>query len=318
MDKASWIRLWNANIPPKLKVFVWQILNRILPTTEALISRKVPVLPRCPVCWESPETMEHLFLECPVARALWDYSGLEYVGEGLARHTFPLFLKRMMALIHQPQLFMAVVAILWRIWRSRNWVVFEGKQFGFPTLLRQFHQQYEEWVRLPVDRVLQSPAPVGGSTRLGDKGGGVVCMWDGAVRPDSHSAGGIVLFSPAREVLMVKGVHFPLLGDPMTVELLVLREAISWCLANGFTNVLFEGDAKVIIDKLNQGDIRDNRVGAVLEEVLQYFRAQLGLTVRFVGRSSNRVAHMVARKALSLYPIMHRGFNYQAWLNSRM
>ncbi|CAL1394349.1 unnamed protein product [Linum trigynum] len=35
MDRSSWIRLWDANIPPKLRVFVWQILNRILPTTEA-------------------------------------------------------------------------------------------------------------------------------------------------------------------------------------------------------------------------------------------------------------------------------------------
>ncbi|CAL1377702.1 unnamed protein product [Linum trigynum] len=49
MDKSSWIRVWGANIPPKLKVFVWQILNRILATTEALIEKKVPVPPRCPV-----------------------------------------------------------------------------------------------------------------------------------------------------------------------------------------------------------------------------------------------------------------------------
>ncbi|CAL1369761.1 unnamed protein product [Linum trigynum] len=33
MDRKSWIRLWEAKIPPKLKVFVWQILNRALPTT---------------------------------------------------------------------------------------------------------------------------------------------------------------------------------------------------------------------------------------------------------------------------------------------
>ncbi|CAL1392877.1 unnamed protein product [Linum trigynum] len=71
MDKRSWIRVCEANIPPKLKVFVWQILTRILPTTEALIEKDVEVLPRCPVCWASKETMEHLFFDCPVARALW-------------------------------------------------------------------------------------------------------------------------------------------------------------------------------------------------------------------------------------------------------
>ncbi|CAL1362037.1 unnamed protein product [Linum trigynum] len=143
MDKPSWIRVWEVKIPPKLKVFVWQILNRALPTMEALIEKKVQVLPRCPVCWNGPETMEHLFLYCTVARVLWDYSGLEYLGEGLPRHTFPLFLKRLLVLIHQPSVVMAVVAVLWRIWRSRNWVVFEGKQFGILAPMRQFHQQYE-------------------------------------------------------------------------------------------------------------------------------------------------------------------------------
>ncbi|CAL1383989.1 unnamed protein product [Linum trigynum] len=102
MDKASWIRLWEANIPPKLKIFAWQLLNRILPTTEALIERKIDVFARCPVCWASSETMEHLFLDCPVARALWTQSNLDHLGEGLPRHTFPLFMKKLLAILHQP------------------------------------------------------------------------------------------------------------------------------------------------------------------------------------------------------------------------
>ncbi|CAL1383031.1 unnamed protein product [Linum trigynum] len=139
---------------------------------------------------------------------------------------------------------------------------------------------------------------------LGHGGGGgnrIVCMWDGAVRRGSHSAGGVVLMTPQRDVWLVKGVHFPCLDDPMVVELLVLREAVVWCLELGLSEVSFEGDAKVIIDKINQADVRNNRVGAVLEELLQYFRSHAGFSVRFVGRRSNRVAHSVARKALPLY-----------------
>ncbi|CAL1362297.1 unnamed protein product [Linum trigynum] len=140
---VGWIGEAGSNcgmlISPKLKVFFWQIFNRILPTTEALREKDVQVHPRCPVCWAESETMEHLFLEYPVARALWDFAGLEYLGQGLPRHTFPLFLKRLLLIIHQSPLFMVVAAVLWRIWRSRNWVVFEGKQFGFPALMRQYH-----------------------------------------------------------------------------------------------------------------------------------------------------------------------------------
>ncbi|CAL1360786.1 unnamed protein product [Linum trigynum] len=192
--------------------------------------------------------MEHLFLYFPVARALWDYLGLEYLGEGLPRHTFPLFLKRLLALIHDQSLVMAVVAILWRIWRSRSWVVFEGKQFGIPTLMRQFNQQYEEWVGLPIDQVPSVTCPlVQPATPVGDSR--LVCMWDGVTKSGSHSAGGMVILTPERMLLLAKEVQFPQMDEHAVVELLVLREAIIWCLECGFSEVWFEGDAKVIIDK---------------------------------------------------------------------
>ncbi|CAL1353228.1 unnamed protein product [Linum trigynum] len=104
----------------------------------------------------------------------------------------------------------------------------------------------------------------------------------------------------------------------MVVELLTLREAINWCLDHGFSGMQFEGDAKVVIDKICQGDVRDSRMGAVLEEVVMMLAANSGFSVRFIGRDSNRVAHVVARKALSLSPSMCRYFDFQAWLTSRM
>ncbi|CAL1353614.1 unnamed protein product [Linum trigynum] len=95
--------------------------------------------------------------------------------------------------------------------------------------MRQYNQQYEEWVGLPVDRNFRSsalppPQPV---PLEADR---LVCMWDGATGRGSHSAGGIVIMTPARGVLMAGEVQFPGIDDPMVVEVLVLREAIMWCL----------------------------------------------------------------------------------------
>ncbi|CAL1394348.1 unnamed protein product [Linum trigynum] len=213
---------------------------------------------------------------------------------------------------------MAVVAVLWRIWRSRNWVVFKGKQFGFPALMRQFSQQYEEWVGLPVDLPrVPSPPMVPRSAGSG-QAAGFTCQWDRATRKDLHSAGGMVLLSPSGDVLMAHGIQFQGIDDPVFMELLVLREAITWCLGQGFTGMRFEGDAKIVIDKINCKDARDNRMGSVPEEVFQYCRSSPGISVRFIGRSSNRVAHLVARKALSLYPTMSRFFDFRTWLGSKV
>ncbi|CAL1385078.1 unnamed protein product [Linum trigynum] len=143
-------------------------------------------------------------------------------------------------------------------------------------------------------------------------------MWDGAVRSGSHSAGGLVLLTPDREVLLVKGVQFPWIEDPLMVELVTLREAVLWCQSFGWADITFEGDAKIIIDKINLREARDSPLGAVLDELIQIFAGNPGFSVRFVGRRSNRVAHLVARKALSLFPTMGLSFDFRAWLVSRI
>ncbi|CAL1394229.1 unnamed protein product [Linum trigynum] len=97
---------------------------------------------------------------------------------------------------------MAIVSILWRIWQSRNLVVFEGKQFGFPALMRQFSQQYEEWVGLPVDVPPMPPPPMVPRSGGSGQAAGFTCQWDGDTRKGSHSAGGMVLLSPSGDVLM--------------------------------------------------------------------------------------------------------------------
>ncbi|CAL1388801.1 unnamed protein product [Linum trigynum] len=214
---------------------------------------------------------------------------------------------------------MRVVSILWRIWRSRNWVVFEGKQYGFPALMRQFSQQVEEWVGLPLEA--SSPLiliPERNHAGSVEPDNGIVCHWDGATRKGSHSAGGWVLYDGMGNVLLASGVQFPGMDDPAVVELLVLREAVLWCLDHGFTEVRFEGDAKMIIDKINKADTRDSQLGAVLEEVVHAVGSTPGYSVRFIGRRRNRVAHLVARKALALYPTLNRWFDFRTCLLSRM
>ncbi|CAL1373116.1 unnamed protein product [Linum trigynum] len=62
--------------------------------------------------------------------------------------------------------------------------------------------------------------------------------------------------------LWAQGIHVANIDDPMTVELLVLWAAILWCLESGFADARFEGDAKVIIDKINQANTRDSTMGA--------------------------------------------------------
>ncbi|CAL1392405.1 unnamed protein product [Linum trigynum] len=79
--------------------------------------------------------------------------------------------------------------------------------------MRQLHQQYEEWVGLSLSPVPMWTAPEPGLSSSVDDSR-VICMWDGATRRGSHSAGGMVIMNPERAILMAKGVQFQSIDDP--------------------------------------------------------------------------------------------------------
>ncbi|CAL1396592.1 unnamed protein product [Linum trigynum] len=125
--------------------------------------------------------------------------------------------------------------------------------------MRQYGQQIEEWARLPVEDIPLNPV-VGDHEPILVGSFEFVCGWDGATRRGSHSASGMVLMTPSRVVLRASGIQIPVIDDPAMVELTALREAILLCLGQGFASVRFEGDAKVVIDKIRRGDSRDSRM----------------------------------------------------------
>ncbi|CAN1800751.1 Uncharacterized mitochondrial protein AtMg00310, partial [Linum perenne] len=70
MDFSTWISIWSLQIQPKLRFFLWKILHRILPTLHGIMVRirSETIDPLCPVCYDAPETVEHLLVHCVITR----------------------------------------------------------------------------------------------------------------------------------------------------------------------------------------------------------------------------------------------------------
>ncbi|CAL1360054.1 unnamed protein product [Linum trigynum] len=115
--------------------------------------------------------------------------------------------------------------------------------------MQQYHLQYHEWISLPVDRSRGPPIPIPPVVDHPDNP--ITCMWDGATRSASHSADNMVVKSQTGGNLMARGLQFRGIYDPLDAEALALREAILWCWDSSFAVVRFEGDAKVLIHKIN-------------------------------------------------------------------
>ena len=57
-------------MPLKIKVFMWFLKNKVLLTKDNLAKQKWGGCQKCCFC-DSVETVEHLFISCPLARIIW-------------------------------------------------------------------------------------------------------------------------------------------------------------------------------------------------------------------------------------------------------
>lgn len=71
-NKAPVLRkLWNLNIPPKIKIFAWLLIRGRLATRGRLHKFMKNIDPTCPICHADVETQDHLMIHCPFVKEVW-------------------------------------------------------------------------------------------------------------------------------------------------------------------------------------------------------------------------------------------------------
>lgn len=67
----SMVKLWSLHIPPKLKIFGWQIAWDILPIEGNLVLHHVPMSPSCRLCGFFKASTIHVIFLCTMIRKIW-------------------------------------------------------------------------------------------------------------------------------------------------------------------------------------------------------------------------------------------------------
>ena len=70
-SNLPWKRLWNLKAPERMKMLLWRIGTTTLPTKKNLCQRMLIQDSCCALCKHELESPIHLFIECPIAKALW-------------------------------------------------------------------------------------------------------------------------------------------------------------------------------------------------------------------------------------------------------
>lgn len=73
---GDWMRIWKLPIPQKVKLLLWRVARRCLPTRCNLQKRHVQCTWMCLQCDKFDEDEHHVFFGCKKAEEVQSYVGL--------------------------------------------------------------------------------------------------------------------------------------------------------------------------------------------------------------------------------------------------
>lgn len=74
-----WKKIWQLNIPPSTRHFMWRACRDLLPTNMNLRRRGIQVDPLCAGCGLEAESTSHVLIGCETAALIWKFSPIRLI-----------------------------------------------------------------------------------------------------------------------------------------------------------------------------------------------------------------------------------------------
>ncbi|KAH7842800.1 hypothetical protein Vadar_009395 [Vaccinium darrowii] len=265
----------------------------------------------CSLCGSPEESVLHIAVYCPFARAVWFSSPLQIDSQVLAGCSFINWWSELMCRgqgYHDEVVWKASAAyLLWGIWKSRNRAKFDHARIDPVWTMQhamgcaaEFLKVHKEKERVGVNI---SEGRAEGQVQWKSPPPGMVKInFDGAFVPNLKVGGvGVVARADDGSFLFARSCGGLKARSAIVMEGLALRVGVLLAKDQGIRRVVFEGDAKGLIDMLNGKPAGCEDIQLLVMDILQlcssFFDA---FSFVFVGRVCNVVAHELARKGCSL------------------
>lgn len=148
-------KCWFLKIPSKLRVFLWECLSNALPVAEGIARRGMKVDERCQLCGHEPETANHIFFSCPLARRVWAEANFPLQRGGFHPESIFHNINHLLTIGEskrgEDELYKAFPWLIWRLWKNRNDFIFEGKIYEAIEIVNKALEDWREWSQAQAD-----------------------------------------------------------------------------------------------------------------------------------------------------------------------
>ncbi|CAN1144884.1 Putative ribonuclease H protein At1g65750 [Linum perenne] len=138
-----WKWLWQLDLPPKIKYFLWRVCRNAVPTKSGLLRRRCGNSSICLTCNTNEETLEHLLFHCPVSLSFWQQvlPHLHYPApDQLTKSWFSSIASSV-----SDSTATQIGFTIWYIWKMRNELVFQSISPSLSDLASRRLYELQQW-----------------------------------------------------------------------------------------------------------------------------------------------------------------------------
>ena len=189
------------------------------------------------------------------------------------------------------------------MWFWRNKKLWEGKVVTPAYAMDSSFKMYSEWLEAKKKHVFSPPQRrlevqmTESKWRIPEPGAYKVNV-DASVFPNAPTFSvGMIMRDHLGSFVACKVACFPMVETVFEAEMVGIREAPSWIKEGQFssTQVLVESDSLLSVKAILEDKMNLLEVGEVVEECKQELQSLSSVSVRFIRKDANRVAHVIAR-----------------------
>ncbi|KAK6126239.1 hypothetical protein DH2020_040011 [Rehmannia glutinosa] len=303
MGNQHWSNLWSLNIPPKVQHFVWRICRDCLPTRDNLTRRHIQVEICCVICRNHIENCWHLFVDCQFAQECMTAIGVDSYVKEWARTAESFEELMVKCLAHKDKgPISKFVMMLWSIWRQMNEILWNNAKKSLVGTVRIAECVLKEWLKFKCRNEAESATTIDRNMVQWTKPSNtwMKCNVDAAICCKKNATGiGMIIRDDVGVFVVARTFWVQGIYEVREAEALGVREALSWIRSLRLSKVVIETDAKYVVDGLLSSVMGDSEFDTILYECRKLLQGEPDLSVGFVRRGGNKVAHRLAKESFS-------------------
>ena len=293
----------------KVKHFIWRACNNSLPTMDNLFHRQIVASDHCNICKTHPEDIS----ACSVRLYKGDQPlKSTHLGStcGLPPPPQPGDFTNIFSSILQVRdnygvEFFAITS--WLLWNRRNAIHLDRSTRPLNQVLsiagEMLHDFLDAQDEASMTPQVSTQPHWSASTQTWYK-----ANFDAALFSFANATGlGVVIRNNLGAVIGALSMHIPLPHSVATVETLACRHAVQFAIEISLHEVIFEGDAAMVIQAIKNREADQLAHGHIFGDIQDQVSLLAFADFRFVPRSCNRVADALAKWA-------RIGPEFQVWL----